>query len=67
MNQPIILASITTGCPSYIARTYVYTACDSARMTAPSSATVVIMNTSPPNDVGICAAFSVSNCGYSAP
>src|SRR2546430_4153680 len=25
------------------------------------------MYTSPPNDVGICAAFSVSNCGYSAP
>src|SRR2546427_12819199 len=28
---------------------------------------VAIMNTRPPNDVGICAAFSVSNCGYSAP
>ena len=25
------------------------------------------MNTSPPNDVGICAAFSVSNCGNSVP
>ena len=28
---------------------------------------VVIMNTNPPKDVGIWAAFSVSNCGYSAP
>src|SRR5574341_1042269 len=36
-------------------------------MTSASSATVVIMNTRPPNDVGICAAFSVSNCGYKAP
>ena len=25
------------------------------------------MNTSPPNDVGICAAFSVSNCGNTVP
>ena len=25
------------------------------------------MNINPPNDVGICAAFSVSNCGNSVP
>ena len=36
-------------------------------MTTPSRLTLAIMNTSPPKLVGICAAFSVSNCGKSAP
>jgi len=36
-------------------------------MTTPSSATAISMNTSPPNDVAIWAAFSVSNCGKSVP
>ena len=43
------------------------TALASAPKTAASKAIVAIMKTRPPKDVGICAAFSVSNCGYSAP
>src|SRR5438034_7871486 len=44
-----------------------YTACHSTKITAPSSTIVAIMKIRPPNDVGIWAAFSVSNCGYRAP
>ena len=36
-------------------------------ITTPISTTDVIISTSPPNDVGICAAFSVLNFGKSAP
>src|SRR6266853_2423469 len=67
VNHITIQPSTTTGRPSYTARTYWYTACHSTTITAPSSTIVAIMNTSPPKDVGIWAAFSVSNCGYSAP
>src|SRR5207244_10376346 len=66
-NHPSIAGVTPTGEPSHAARTYVVTALASAPSTAASSAVVAIMNTSPPNDVGIWAAFSVSNCGYNAP
>src|SRR5450759_2519984 len=36
-------------------------------ITTPIRTTDVIISTSPPNDVGICAAFSVLNFGNSAP
>src|ERR1051325_1553976 len=66
-NQTIISGVTPTGAPSQAARTYVVTERASDPSTAASSAIVAIMNTKPPNDVGICAAFSVSNCGWSAP
>src|SRR5207247_10505507 len=62
-NHAIIPASTTTGCPRKTDRTYWYTACHNTKITAPSSTIVAIMKTSPPNDVGIWAAFSVSTCG----
>src|SRR5687768_11962830 len=67
VNKASSVGNAPTGWPSHAARTYVVT--DHARQprTAASSAIVAIMKTRPPNDVGICAAFSVSNCGYNAP
>ena len=62
-NQPSISGVIPIACPSQAERTYVYTALESVPSTAARRAIVAIMKTRPPKDVGICAAFSVSNCG----
>src|SRR3954462_13744596 len=58
-----VLGSVCSSC----APTYLYTGRASATITRPISATEAIISTSPPNDVGICAAFSVLNFGKSAP
>src|SRR5438046_7460517 len=46
---------------------YVKTGLASSTTTAPITETAAIMNSNPPNDVGIWAAFSVSNWGNRVP
>ena len=59
--------SISSGTPAWLARTNCSTGRASSAMTTPSRHTLAIMYTRPPKLVGICAAFSVSNCGKRVP